>query len=164
MKKSATDLLLYRTYEELWERGEKYANQWKVKIVEYDDNHVKALVSWTEIYNVELFFRSSWLSRKCNCPVKDICKHIVATAIVWDEIRWIPKPTQKEIKTISVPLRSITRSELENAYTRPISANLDIIRMAAEEYCLGSPRPHALLPKQPKLSLTKEKIVLEEVR
>ena len=44
MKQSATDLLLYRTYEEWWKRGETYANQGKVHVIEFDDKHVVASV------------------------------------------------------------------------------------------------------------------------
>jgi len=163
MKQSATDLLLYRTYEERWERGEKYANQGKVKILTYDEKHVEASVTWTDVYKVELAFRAWWLSRRCSCPLKDMCKHMVATAIVWDEMRGIPRPTPNEVRRTSISQRAITREDLEDAYNDPLSADLDIIRVAAEEYCLGSPRPHALLPKKPKLKSSKWKITMEEV-
>ena len=89
---------------------------------------------------------------------------MVATAIVWDELRGIARPSKQEVKSISISARSISRDDLEDAYNDPISAHLNIIRKASEEYCLGTPREHALLPKKPKLKSTKEKITREEVK
>ncbi len=164
MAQSATDLLLYRTNEERWKRGEVYADQDKVNILEYNDKQVKAIVAWSTLYNVELAFIGWWLSKICTCPIKGICKHIVATAILWDESRWIPRPTKKEVSQLSLPSKTISRNDVKNAYTNPLSCNLDIIRIMAEEYCLGTPRPHAVLPKQPKLSKSNLKIELEEIK
>lgn len=89
MKNSACDLLLERTYEEIWFRGQEYANSNRVQILTSDDKQVEASVVGTQKYTVNLKFTGGGISKKCNCPfAKDSlphhspCKHMVAVAIL----------------------------------------------------------------------------------
>ena len=95
---SACDLLLYRCYQEYWTRGQAYEKQGRVKILKHDDKAVQATVKGTQDYTVSLAFKSGGLSRQCNCPVSDFCKHIIATAIAWDKARGITPPNSLEIE------------------------------------------------------------------
>lgn len=145
---SACDLLLYRTYFETWQRGEAYADEGRVKILRSSERLVEALVEGTETYEVKLEFRSGGISRSCSCPVGDFCKHMVAVAIVWDELRGLKRPDPGEIGNVSVPPPLVSYSDVSKAFRNPLKADLDIIRLASSE--LGNwSRPHARLPSMP---------------
>jgi len=161
---SACAALLYRTYLETWKRGEDYANRGKVKLVKFDDSQAIAKVSGTKKYQVSMLFRGNGISRHCDCPVKDFCKHLVATAIIWDEARGINRPTAEEMEDETIPPPAISHSQVSSAYKDPLNADLDVIRIAADELGWGG-RPHARLPNQPKFSSDlKQPLTLEEVR
>ena len=81
--KSATELLLNKTYEEVWYRGQKYADGGRVKIVEADEKEVEAVVERTRGCVVRLKFVANGIKLDCNCPYpKGLCKHMVAVAIL----------------------------------------------------------------------------------
>jgi len=164
---SATQALLYRTYFETWQRGERYAGQNKVKINFYDDKKVEADVLGTKKYQILLEFKGNGLSRNCTCPVRDFCKHIVAVSIIWDELRGIPKPTKGEIEAETIPPLLVSHSEIEEAYDDPVNADLEVIRTAASEFGFDSKRKfsHARLPLKPKFEENpKRPLTLEEVK
>ncbi|MEE9238977.1 MAG: SWIM zinc finger family protein [Thermodesulfobacteriota bacterium] len=161
--RSATDLLIHRTYEEIWKRGEKYANSGKVKISKSDDREAKAIVIGTNYYNVSLKFSSGGISKQCNCPYYEggtsrsvPCKHIIALAIVWDESRGIKRPSKKEVEFNVIPPPFVTRSQIQAMYKNPINADLETLRIAAEERGSWS-RPHARLPNMPRFSSDNQK-------
>lgn len=147
--KSATEFLLYRTNLKTWERGQKYADEGKFHIREADSKHIKGVAFGTQEYEVELRFQSGGISKKCTCPVNDICKHMVGLAIVWDEMQGITRPSQNEVKETVIPPPLITRHDINKAYRNPLFANLDVIRLASSEMGNWS-RPHAKLPAKPK--------------
>lgn len=161
---SACDLLIYRTYTETWRKGERYANDKRIIVKEYDDKFVDAIVQGTKPYEVKLSFRGSGISRSCSCPVNDFCKHIVAVAICWDELRGISRPSKDMVEKETIPPPLISRSDIDKAYENPLSADLEIIRLASSESGNWS-RPHARLPQMPRIFKNLEKpITLELVK
>lgn len=161
--KSVCDLLIYRVYQETWQRGEKYADEGRVKILEMDDGHIKAIVKGTKKYETSLAFKSGGVSRKCSCPISNFCKHMVAVAIVWDGTRGFRKPSKEEIENETIPPPAVSRSQITEAYNDPVNADLDIIRIAADE--MGWSRPHARLPNMPKFNAdVEEPLTLDEVK
>ena len=154
----ATALLLERTTTSVWKKGEKYEKEKKVKILEYDEKHVLAEAQGTSVYEVELQFRGGGISKKCNCfyskdkPARHPpCKHIIATAILWDEAHGIKRPGAEDVKDYTIPPPLITRNQLMKAYDNPLNADLNVLRLASDEFAL-SPRVHAKLPDAPKFS------------
>ena len=111
--KSATDLLLNNTFEVVWRRGESYANDRKVSLLNSDEKESDAEVTGSKYYAVHLKFAGSGLSRSCTCPYQgDVCKHMVATAILWDELRGQSKPSTEDIETATIPPPLVTRAEI----------------------------------------------------
>lgn len=160
--KSAVDLLLYRTREEIWHRGVEYADNNKVEIISANDKEIKTIVKGTDNYQVSLKFSGGGITRKCNCPYadgstsrSDSCKHMVAVAILWDELSGIERPSDEEIEysTIAPPL--VSRSQITAIYKDPLNADLEVLRMAAEERGSWS-RPHSRLPNMPGFSSDKK--------
>jgi len=152
---SAARLLLNKAYEQVWHRGEQYANNKRVKIIGFDDSKVDAVVKGTKLYGVALKFAGGGISKSCSCPYAEggssrtpACKHMVAVAILWDELRGIKKPSKEEIEsdTISRPL--VSHSQITALYDDPLNADLEILRIAAEERGSWS-RPHSRLPNMP---------------
>ncbi|MCK4576469.1 hypothetical protein KAU34_08685 [candidate division WOR-3 bacterium] len=93
--KSVAKMLLSRTEEVIWYRGDEYADKGRVNIVKFDDKHAKTTVTGTEEYQVSLKFVSNGIRRNCNCLYsKRVSKHIVATAIIWDELRGVKRPNR----------------------------------------------------------------------
>ncbi len=161
---SACEALLYRTYQESWKRGEKYADDSRVKIISLKERSIKAKVKGTHDYEVTLAFKGGGISRKCECPVNDFCKHMAAAAIVWDEMRGITRPSKEEINDVSVPPPLVSRADIDRLYKDPINSDLQILRMASS----GTGRwfrPHAVLPLAPKINTDKKSpIDLDELK
>ncbi len=158
ISQSATNLLLERTTTSVWKKGEDYERTKKVKLLEHDEKHAVAEAHGSSVYKVELCFRGSGISKSCNCPYsKDKpashrpCKHIIATAILWDEARGIKRPDAKDVEGCTIPPPLITRDQLRKTYADPLNADLDVLRLASDVFAL-SPRLHAKLPNAPNFS------------
>ena len=146
--KSATDLLLHKTSEVIWRRGEAYANSHKVHLLQRDEKETEAVAQGTKPYAVHLKFAGSGMSRSCTCPYQgDVCKHMVATAIVWDEARGLARPSTEDIETETIPPPPVTRAQIHAVFASPLKADLDILRLAPESR--GWSRPHSRLPTHP---------------
>jgi len=147
--KSATDLLLNKTFEVIWRRGEAYANSHKVRLLQRDAKETEAVAQGTKPYAVHLKFAGSGISRSCTCPYQgDVCKHMVATAIVWDEWRGLARPSTEDVETETIPPPPVTRAQIHAVFASPLKADLDVLRLASESR--GWSRPHSRLPKFPK--------------
>lgn len=168
--KSACLFLLKGTFHEIWNRGESYADKGNVTPVTLDEREIEANVAGTRSYSVNLMFAPNGISKKCDCPYFQkngfICKHIVAAAIVWDESRGISRPNQEIISRMTVPLPDLTRSDIDRIYSFPLQADLEHVRILADETALGGHgRAHSRLPKIPKISSDeKQAVTLKEIR
>jgi hypothetical protein len=158
MKKSAAEILLPRTYKEVWKRGEFYVRAKRVKIIKLDDRQAKMAVSGQKKYNVFLRFSSDGIIKQCNCAysldgpsARPACKHMIAAAIYWDESRGILRPSQKDIDSHTLTPAPISRQGIINLFKDPLNADLDKVRIIAE-YSSWRPQPHARLPNMPKIS------------
>lgn len=106
-------------------------------------------------YDVSLgFSRVGSLKYSCSCPYflenkKVVCKHIIASALLWDRRRKVPDPDEKTIEDLSIPEPTITRKDINKAYSDPLHADLEMLRRAADE--MGWTRSHARLPLAPKI-------------
>ncbi len=165
---SACNMLLVRTTISVWKKGEDYEKTKKVKLIEYDERYVIAQAQGTSVYQVELQFRSGGISKKCNCfysndkPARHPpCKHIIATAILWDEARGLRRPEQDIVEKYAIPPPLITQNQLMKAYDDPLNADLNVLRVASDVFAL-SPRSHAKLPDCPKFSFDPKKPIEDE--
>ena len=159
--KSATSMLLAKTNREIWCRGQAYANEGHVSIIRHDNQEVHALVKGTEDYHIILKFAPKGISQSCDCPYfqknRYICKHVVAVAIIWDEKRGISCPNQALIEQKTVPPPAFSRRDINNLFKKPLIADLDQVRILADETALGGyVRPHSRLPKMPKWTSPKK--------
>jgi protein involved in ribonucleotide reduction len=157
--KSACDSLLSKSYEEIWRRGEDYANQKRIKIIKNSDKFLEAIASGSQNYQVHLEFKGNGLSRHCSCPYiashspRAICKHMVATAIVWDELRGLARPGDEAVAEYTIAPALFSRSDIDDMYNDPLNVDLDMLRILSDETALGGrPRPHADLPLMPSFS------------
>ena len=154
--KSATELLLPRVYEDIWYRGQAYAERSKVKVTKEDKHEIRALVSGTTDYFVGLAFSGSGLARRCTCPymkaaAKTVaCKHLVALAIIWDRKRDLVLPTREEIESETITPPFITYKDIDDAYTDPLHADLETLRLMASESGVWA-KAHARLPLGPRI-------------
>ncbi|PIR45091.1 MAG: hypothetical protein COV10_01015 [Candidatus Vogelbacteria bacterium CG10_big_fil_rev_8_21_14_0_10_51_16] len=154
---SATALLLPFAYEENWYRGEEYADKKLVRLNTFDGKAVTAKAHGASVYFVRLRFAGpasgGSLARDCSCPYVggDVCKHMAAVAILWDEKRGIPRPTKAMVAadTIAPPLVSMT--QITTAWKQPLEADLEVVRLAASERGRHS-RVHLRLPLRPPLA------------
>jgi len=168
--KSATAMLLNKTLREIWHRGEEYVAKGLVKILQADEKTVLAQAQGTRAYEVHIKFAPRGISPKCSCPYftknGHICKHIVAVAIVWDKKKGISKPGSEAVKRGSVPPPKLSSKDIRNLFRNPLQANLDQVRILAEETALGGyVRPHSKLPELPKIeSDTNQSLSLNEMK
>ena len=139
-------------------RGMEYAGNGHVEVVAMDDRHIEAIVKGKESYNVNLSFPASGIGKKCTCPYAAgsearhaACKHMVATAIVWDEKRGIPSPDTKKIEAYTVPPQSTPRAQINKLFAKPLQADLQFLRTLVDKSGSWS-RPHSKLPDKPYFS------------
>ena len=156
--KSAADLLLKKTTQDVWHRGEAYADKASITITSHNDLEVQASVLGAKTYDVKLRLTSKGISQSCTCPhfieAGYICKHIVAVAILWDEQRGILRPSVEKIGKAAVPPPILSRQDIANLFKTPLIANLDHLRILAEATALGGyVRPHSELPTMPDMVL-----------
>lgn len=158
--KSIARVLLGRTRVEVWKRGEKYALEGRVQIIESDDTQVKAIVRGTENYEVFLKFLARGIRKQCTCLYAggDVCKHMIATALIWDNMRGFAPPAEDKVELETIHPPPISRKQIAACYARPLKADLNIIRVATDYYNL-SPKKHARLPQCPRIE-TYEKVPL----
>jgi hypothetical protein len=159
--KSACSLLMKKVDREIWRRGERYALASRVEITSHDETQILAVVRGTQRYKVSVRFAPNGISQKCDCPYFAgqgyVCKHIVAVAIVWDEKRGISPPATELVEIATVPPPKLTRKEIGKLFRKPLTADLDQLRILAEETALGGrARPHSRLPKAPKMNTSSE--------
>jgi len=96
----------------------------------------------TKPYAVHLKFAGSGISRSCTCPYQgDVCKHMVATAIVWDEWRGLARPSTEDVETETIPPPPVTRAQIHAVFASPLKADLDVLHLASESR--GWSRPHS---------------------
>ena len=163
-------MLLKGTYQEVWKRGEVYAGNEKVKITKSDEQLIDAIVLVSTDYSVMLKFAPNGMGKTCDCPYFQkngyICKHIVAAAIVWDERRGLARPQNDEVERIAAPPPSLSRRDIDNLFKHPLQADLEKVRILAEETALGGyVKPHSRLPKLPNM-ITDERqpLTLKEIK
>lgn len=156
--KSATKILLAKTPREIWHRGESYADKGVVNINQDNDQEIRAVVSGTEDYQVVIESTANRVNLSCDCPYftknRDICKHIVATAIIWDEKRGISRPNQDLVEKGTVPPPAFSGRDIAKLFEKPLEADLDKLRILPEVTALGGHvRSHSHLPKVPRVAL-----------
>lgn len=158
VQKSACDLLLERTTNAVWKRGEEYEQTKKVILQGFDERHAIAEAHGSSLYKVQLRFAGGGIGKRCTCPYSEgktashaPCKHMVATAILWDEARGIARPSSNNVEEYTIPPPLISREQLRRAYDDPLNADLEVLRLAPDEFAL-SPRAHARLPNMPEFS------------
>jgi hypothetical protein len=89
---------------------------------------------------------------------------MIAAAILWDEARGMRRPSAEDIEKYTIPPPLVTRAQITACYDDPLHADLEVLRLASDEFAL-SPRPHARLPQKPALSDdATEPLTLEEVK
>lgn len=168
--KSATAMLLNKTQNEIWRRGESYADKKLVEIINSDENEIRSTVKGTQNYKVDLKFAPRGISQQCDCPYfrKNgyICKHIVAVAIIWDKERGIPCPDQNAVERNAVPPPALSRREINYIFRNPIKADHDHLRILPEVTAMsGYIRSHSKLPEQPKISTNQNHaLTLKEIQ
>lgn len=158
MEKSAAEILLPRTYKEVWKRGEFYVSAKKVKIIKANEQEAKIAVNGEKKYNIFLRFSGNKIIKQCDCAyskdgpqARPACKHMVAGAIYWDESRGILRPNKKDIDSHTLASAPISRQGIINLFKNPLKADLDKVRIIAE-YSSWRPQPHARLPNMPKIN------------
>lgn len=167
--KAASELLLPKTYEDVWYRGEAYVERSLIRVAKRDKREIRAVVQGTAEYIVSLSYSGGGLIRKCTCPYvaagarSPACKHMVAVAIVWDEARQLERPTREDIETKTITPPLVSRFDIERAFQDPLKANLEVLRLAASENTPGR-NPHARLPLAPPLSQEKEPLEISEIK
>jgi len=152
--RSASKVLLPKTYEGIWRRGEEYVTRSKVLLLNSDESGARANVLGTENYEVALRFVGGGLSRRCTCPYFEgrsaqhpPCKHIIAVALVWDKERGIHLPTKDEVLAETIPPPLISKSDIVAIFRDPLHADLEVLRMAIETGMYT--KPHSRLPSAP---------------
>lgn len=139
---------------EIYQRGLTYFNHKLIKGNSIGTAGYRAKVKGTRQYDVDLGFKRTGAPRYvCSCPYfaqhKFICKHIIAAALAWDASRNVPNPTFEEVESLCIPPPDITYADIKKAYDDPLHADLNILRLAADNVGSWS-RPHVRLPDKPR--------------
>jgi uncharacterized Zn finger protein len=76
--------------------GASAAEHGSVRILEHDDQHLKAEVDDTDVYVAELHLHADELAWSCSCGQADerLCRHLVAAALS----TWPDEPAVQEVE------------------------------------------------------------------
>jgi hypothetical protein len=163
---SACERLLKRATQKVWHRGEAYADEVRIQVVEMDAKAIKAIAKGTDEYKVGLRMATKNVQTACNCPFHGpgVCKHVVATAIIWDEKRGIKRPGERDLMKSCMPEPDTSgRVKLRQMDKNPLDADLNDLRQFYKLAGLWS-RPHAKLPDMPNIDINpKEPLTMREV-
>ncbi|MDO8513274.1 MAG: SWIM zinc finger family protein [bacterium] len=152
---SYTRIILDNTELSIYQRGLEYVNKKKVKLTSIINNGCQATASGSRNYEITLgFSRVGSPKYSCSCPYfsehkKVVCKHIIGTSLAWDRSRSVPDPDEETLEVLCIPEPIFSHKDINEAYNNPLTANLDVIRIAADES--GWSRPHAHLPIKPQV-------------
>jgi len=157
--------LLRRATQKVWRRGMEMEN--KVHIIEMKAKTFSAIVKGTQDYTVKLVMKRTNVDTSCTCPFRGpgICKHIVASAIVWDrEDKGAIPPEEIDIKHDCMPEPDNSgRNKIKQIYADPLNADLNDLRHI-EKLTGGWTKPHAKLPDMPAIDINpKEPLSMKEV-
>lgn len=67
-----------------FERGESYHRSGAVTSLVQEGNRISAVVAGTHAYKTAIWLEQSDLRFTCTCPVDGFCKHLIATALAWN--------------------------------------------------------------------------------
>lgn len=154
MSFSFVRIILDDTEIEIYQRGLAYFNRNAVDGNVIGTATYRAKVKGTKQYDVDLGFKRTGNPRySCSCPYfaqnKFVCKHIIAAALAWDTSRKVPLPTSGEIESLCIPPPDVTYADIDKAYADPLHADLNILRLTADNVGSWS-RPHVRLPDKPR--------------
>jgi len=155
MVDSAAQAILDKVPNEIWHRGETYADNGKVFIRSWDEKVIEATVTGTSSYHVSLRHAGNGFIRRCNCPYaggasskQRICKHLIAVALIWDDLLGFNRPTPQMVENLTIPPPKVSRQQINSLFADPLHADLELLR----SYVDGGhwSRPHSSLPKAPR--------------
>jgi hypothetical protein len=152
-------MLLPITYEEVWLRGESCIEKGSVRLREYSDTKADGLALGSKPYKVKLQFVAGKLMHLCDCPYVggEVCKHMVALALLWDSSRLTGgPPSRREVEENAITPPLVSYANIQAQYKKPLTADLDVVRIAASESGSRS-HAHTRFPNLPPLE-TKERI------
>ncbi len=162
---SAAFKLLPRTTQKVWHRGEELERQGKVEVLEMKAKTFSAIVKGTQDYTVKLTMKIKNVDTSCTCPFRGpgVCKHIVASAIVWDKYdKGVSPPEEIDIKHDCMPEPDNSgRNKLREMYADPGRVNLDDLRNI---WALTGAwtRPHAKIPPEMPIDIVQPYFSKEE--
>ena len=155
MLDSAAHAILNKVPTEIWHRGEAYAAKGKVFVKSWDQKGIEATVAGTLSYEVFLRHAGGGFTRQCNCPYSGgasskgrICKHIIAVALIWDDLLGFNRPNRQMVENLTIPPPKVSRQQIKSLFADPLHADLELLRSYAEGGNWS--RPHSRLPKAPR--------------
>lgn len=134
----------------IWQRGEEYADEGLVGDIWRERLKIIAHVFGTRRYLVKLSLKGR-ITGQCTCEYAaggEICKHIAATAIAFDELRGLKRPEPAVVEELAKEHLAKSFSwQLQALFTDPLGADLQPLCTYTD---FGKwVRPHAKLPPRP---------------
>lgn len=101
-------------FGKLYERADDYSfnnNVKEIKVIH--DDHVKAIVSGSRNYKVDLYNENGEIYSECTCPYDGVCKHALAVIIHSQFEEWYFEEVQKQVHfDLTSYLQGLTKQEL----------------------------------------------------
>ncbi|HVN86863.1 MAG TPA: SWIM zinc finger family protein [Candidatus Binatia bacterium] len=89
--------------ERVFERGEAYVDEGRVKGIKEQGDVITATVAGTQRYHVQLTLRDKGATAACDCPAAQEaawCKHAVAVALAWLDRQDRDEPGARAVRTV----------------------------------------------------------------
>jgi len=130
MVESRQDLIRELCTAQSFQRGLRYFEEGRVKIVEASSSRIVAKVVGKDNYRVEVDL--DHLSAVCNCPydLEGYCKHIVAVFMAVDrepeKVNSMIDECIQELEKMSSLLKNADPDELDDFFRRELGANAEL--------------------------------------
>lgn len=117
--------------DKVFARGQGYADHGHVALLSVNDGSILAAVFGTSDYTVWLKRSGSEISGHCSCPAYEdsgFCKHMVATALVANEIIRQDEEFPDRVGEIAGSLAQLDRSQLEKLLLEMVASDWRALR------------------------------------
>lgn len=163
---SLAEYLLDNTTSDIYYRGLDYMRKGKVRDFNEETKKVKAKIAGTQDYYVEIRRGQIYTEGHCDCPYaqtnSDYCKHVIALAVYYDELRKVLLPTPKDVKKKSMEVDHSFGSKIDEMFKDPMNADLELLATASDY--ASWVRPHARIVLTSALKIAGNKLTKFDVR
>lgn len=128
--------LLENVTGDIYSRGLDYAMEGRIHDFVEEPKKIKAIVSGSKNYLVEIREGQIYFKGYCDCPYvdsnDDYCKHVLALAVYYDNLRKVPLPSGEEVEGRCLEVDYSFGPRINAMFNDSLHADLDLLATASD--------------------------------